>query len=224
MSKLTSNATYSPTASLKNQPKLAALAIITTLVTACGGGSSSSGSSEPGLGAALTATIEGSWQSECYVVGDMLSARDQLEFDGINYQQLTLFFAASEDCGGQLNFLLTSDGNYVLPGATTQTGTRLAEHININITDIQSTATPALEAFLAIDNNTVADFASQQLGLTNLQNLQPQDLGISSPYFSLVAIEDGRLYVGDRESNSGDSAETRLTELSTDPRGNFSRI
>ena len=210
---------------LNNRLTFCSLAIMSALLTACGGGSSSSSSSsEPGLGAALAETIEGRWQSACYVVADQVSVTDQLEFDGINFEKLSLYYADSEECSGQANLVLTVDGNYVQPGGTTQTSSGDAQHINFNISEIETIHTPALEAFLALSSTTVDEFASQQLGINDLQNPQPQDLGISSPYFSLFTVEDGQLILGDRNSNSGTSEETRLTELSDDSSGIFNRF
>ncbi len=230
MSNHTITAACRRTSRFTNRLKLSGLAFSTIVLAACGGGSesasnsTSSTASEPGLGAALSESIEGRWQSECYLVGDQVSVSDQIEFDGVNYEQLSLFYADSETCNGQLNLVLTIDGNYVTTGGTTQTSTVTAQHINLSATDIDIISTPALEAFLALSGTTVDEFANQQLGIANLQNPQPQDLGISSPFFSLFAIEDGQLRMGDTSSNSGSSAETRLTELTEDGSGTFNRF
>jgi len=211
------------TGSSRTTPALRIVSLFTVvLLSACGGGSGSS-DGEPTIGAALPESIEGSWQTACFVVSDGLSARNQLEIDDTAFNRSTLLFANSNECAGQLNYLLDITGVYSLPGGSTQTGTAVAQHIDIDIADIEGNSTPSLNAQLALLGTNLDDFLMDTIGISDVDDIQPEEIGLSSTTFSLIAVENGVLSIGDNNSNAGDSPETRLTELSTESQVVFSR-
>ena len=181
------------------------------LLSACGGGSSGGSDGEPAIGAALPESIEGSWQTACFVVSDGLSARNQLEIGDTAFDRSTLLFANSNECAGQLNYLLNITGVYSLPGGSTQTGTAVAQHIDIDITDIEGNSTPSLNAQLALVGTNLDDFLLDTIGISDANDIQPEEIGLSSTTFSLIAVENGVLSIGDNNSNAGAVSYTHLT-------------
>jgi len=80
-----------------------------------------------------------------------------------------------------------------------------------------------LNAQLALLGTNLDDFLMDTIGISDVDDIQPEEIGLSSTTFSLIAVENGVLSIGDNNSNAGDSPETRLTELSTESQVVFSR-
>lgn len=209
-----------------SNPALSFVSIVTVaLLSACGGGSGGSGGSSDdlSLAAALPDSIIGTWQSACFVVSDGLSARNQLDIDTTAFNRSTLLFANSNECAGQLNYLLDITGLYTQSGDSTQTGSGVAQHIDIDITDIEGNSTPSLNAQLALEGSSIGGFLQETIGISDTDNIQPEEIGLAATTFSLIMVENDVLRIGDNNSNTGDSPETRLTELSAESQVIFTR-
>ncbi len=204
-------------------PKPHLLSLLTVALLSACGGSSGGSDDEPAFGAALPESIVGSWQTACFVVTDGLSARNLLEVGTTAFNRSTLLYANTDVCAGQLNYLVSITGTYSLPGESTQTGTAVAQHIDIAITDIEGNSTPSLNAQLALVGSNLDDFLLETIGISDSNDIQPEEIGLTSTTFSLIAVENGVLSIGDNNSNTGDSPETRLTELSTESQVVFTR-
>jgi len=210
---------FNTTHRLKTLLQGSAVATAVTLLASCGG---SGGSSDPALGAALTG-IEDQWTSQCFQVSSELSGINELTITADGYDQNTLFFVNSTTCSGQLIFLLDSEATYSLGAGSTITPEGVAGHIDINFGTITATATTALDALLALANTSFAELLSTQLNVGDANNINPEDLGLPSTLFSLIRVDGDTLMRGELGSNQGSSAETRLTELSTDNADTFTR-
>ena len=205
---------------LKSLTQSGAVVTAVTLLASCGG--SSGGSSDPAAAAAL-AGIQDDWVSECIQVSPNLSGIGQLTITETDYDQSTLFFVGSTTCSGQLNFLLSADGTYTLGAGTTITPQGVASHIDIDFGEITVTPTAALDAQLALGNTSFAELVSTELDIPDANNISAQDLDLPPVLFSLILVDGDTLFRGDLDSNQGNSAETRLPELSTEIEDLFTR-
>jgi len=204
---------------LKTLLQGSAITAALTLSVSCGGGSSGSSDSND----TLVGDIEGEWSSQCFQASPELSGINELTITADDYDQSTLFFVGSTTCSGQLNFLLNSQGTYTPGTGTTPTAQGAASHIDIEFGDITATSTAALDGQLALDERSFAELLSEQLDIADIDNISPQDLGLPPVLFSLILVNEDTLLSGDIDSNQGNSAETRLTELSSEFEGTFTR-
>jgi len=211
---------FDTTHRLKTLLKGSAITAALTLSISCGGGSSGSPESEDDT---VVGGIQGDWSSQCFQASPELSGINELTITASDYNQSTLFFVGSTTCSGQLNFLLESEGTYTLGAGTTPTVQGVASHIDIEFGNITATSTLALDGQLALDERSFGDLLSEQLNIADVDNISSQDLGLPPTLFSLILVDGDNLLSGDSDSNQGNSPETRLTELSTEFEGTFTR-
>jgi len=211
---------FDTTHRFKTLLKISAITAALTLSVSCGGGSSSSPESNDDN---IVGEIEGEWSSQCFQASPELSGINELTITASDYDQSTLFFVGSTTCSGQLNFLLESEGTYTLGAGTTPTVQGVASHINIEFGNITATSTTALDGQLALEERSFAELLSEQLDIADANSISSQDLGLPPTLFSLILVDGDNLLSGDSDSNQGNSPETRLTELSTEFEGTFTR-
>ncbi len=182
-------------------------------MAACSSGGSSSSSDS---NSAVQGNIDGEWQTACESLPDNQSIRELLEFTGSTLESTNIFYIGSDSCSTGNIFTVTITGEFSLPGGTTDTALGAAQHIDIEVGSINANSSQPLEAQLALQNMTFEQLLETELAISNPSNINPQILGIQSPLFSLILADGDTLYLGDDQSNQGNSPETRLTELGQD--------
>jgi len=202
--------------------KPSAVATVAALLAlgACGGGS---GGSDNAASSVVRTALQGGWSADCRSVNDELSSRRFLDIEGLEATQSALFYVGNNECSGDLIFSIVSGTSFAFPAGTTDTSTGLAQHLNITFNDTVANSTPALDARLALEGSSFEALMQENFGITDTANVGADVLGLVSPLFTLVRVDDDGLQLGDNESNQGIDEETRLTELSQDASNIFSR-
>ena len=160
-------------------------------------------------------TLQGDWQGPC-VADDETGSISRLSFDGNSVMQTDVIYPGSSTCNTGAIFSLVSEGNFSLPNGATTTSRGEAQHIDLDFIAVEATSSPAFDFALMEQGLTFEQQLQTNLGITDISNISPEALGAPVPFFTLVLIDGDTLYVGDLESNQGNSAETRLVELDSE--------
>lgn len=209
-----------------------------TTLAACGGGSTDTDdtSSQPAIQAAIPAApettqtsattlddLQGNWESDCELLNSDLSNKNQIVFDGLAATRTGQFFVGSDDCSSDLVFSIESSITHTLGTATSETPLGIAQHVEIVYNNTVASSSELLDAQLALENSSFDTLMQENFGVTDTSSISPESLGIVSPAFSIIMVDEDKLYFGANDSNQGVDEETRLTELDTDTGQVFSR-